>query len=237
MSTQAIMWTALPNGLSQDKSHLRLSVLVSPRLTCDAATGTLTEFSDFQDWPARVGALTFSVEFVGGPTVSATRVVEPGNPALDSPAWKALFPTTFPVRSYAFDDRSGLAVRSFPTHKVLSFLTNLYQSVAAQRPSQLPTLDQYGFNADVAGVFPLSEIAIYGDPRDGATQAALVQQINGELDQPGTSGKPLRAIPSSFGTPVTDLLQVRLMHQFLSTVPVDPTTGHRPPLPPQTLPD
>ena len=145
MSTQAIMWTALPNGLTQDKTHLRLSVLVSPRLTADAAAGTLAEFPDFQDWPAQVGGLTFSVEFLGGPTVSATPVVEPGNPALDSPAWKALFPTSFPVRSYAFDDRSDLAVRSFPTKKVLSFLTETYQSVAAQSPSQMPSLDQYGF--------------------------------------------------------------------------------------------
>ena len=109
MSTQNIMWTALPNGLTPDGTRLRLSVLVSPRLTADAATGTLAEFPDFQDWPAQVAGLTFSVEFTGGPTVSATPVVEPGNPALDSPAWKALFPATFPVRSYAFDDRSALA--------------------------------------------------------------------------------------------------------------------------------
>ena len=234
MSTQAIMWTALPNGLSQDKSHLRLSVLVSPRLTCDAATGTLAEFPDLQDWPAQVGGLTFSVEFVGGPTVSATRVVEPGNPALDSPAWKALFPSSFPVRSYAFDDRSNLAVRSFPTQKVLSFLTNLYQTVAVESAQQLPSMDDYGFgrpNGEPKHIVPLNEIAIYG-----RSQAELEREIYDKLQERQPNGKPLRAIPHDWGTAQTDLLQVRQMHQSLSTVPAD-GDGNRQQLPPQTLPD
>ncbi len=231
MSTQNIMWTALPNGLSQDKSHLRLSVLVSPRLTANAATGTLAEFPDFQDWPAHVGGLSFSVEFLGGSTVSATPVVEPGNPALDSPAWKALFPPSFPVRSYAFDDRSPLAVRSFPTKKVLSFLTNLYQTVAEQWPPQMPTLDQYGFG-DAPGIVDLNQILIYG----GGSQAELERVIDDVLYGPQPAGQPLRAVPAAFGTPQSDLFQVRLMHQFLSTVPVD-GDGNRQKLSAQTLPD
>ena len=235
MSTQAIMWTALPNGLTQDKSHLRLSLLVSPRLTCDAATGTLAEFSDFQDWPAQVGGLTFSVEFVGASTVAATRVVEPGNPALDSPAWKALFPTSFPVRSYAFDDRSDLAVRSFPTKKVLSFLTNLYQTIAVESAQQLPSMDDYGFgrpNGEPTGIVPLNEIAIYG-----RSQVELEREIYDKLqERPPSGGKPLRAIPHDWGTARTDLFQVRQMHQSLSTVPVD-GDGNRQKLLAQTLPD
>ncbi len=223
MSTQSIMWTALPNGLTPDGTRLRLSVLVSPRLTADAATGTLAEFPDFEDWPAQVAGLTFSVEFSGGPTLSATPVVEPGNPALDSPAWKALFPATFPVRSYAFDDRSALAVRSFPTKKVLSFLTNLYQSVAVQSAQERPTVEQYGLT-DYPGVFPLDQIAIYGDE-----QAGLEREIDATLGE-------YHAIPPSFGSAATDFLQVRLMHQFLSTVPID-ANGHRQKLPAQTLPD
>ncbi len=223
MSTQSIMWTALPNGLTPDGTHLRLSVLVSPRLTADAATGTLAEFPDFEDWPAQVAGLALSVEFSGGPTLSATPVVEPGNPALDSPAWKALFPATFPVRSYAFDDRSALAVRSFPTKKVLSFLTNLYQSVAVQSAQERPTVEQYGLT-DYPGVFPLDQIAIYGDEQIG-----LEREIDATLGE-------YHAIPPSFGSAATDFLQVRLMHQSLSTVPVD-ADGHRQKLPAQTLPD
>jgi hypothetical protein len=139
MSIQNTMWTALPNGLTPAGDRLRLSVLVSPRLTANAATGTLAEFPSFEDWPAIVAGLSFTVEFLGGPSVAATRVVEPGKPALDSPAWNALFPSTFPVNSYAFDDRSGVPVRSFPTKKVLSFLANAYPSRPAS-PTKTPMI-------------------------------------------------------------------------------------------------
>src|SRR5215469_17109451 len=224
MSIQNIMWTALPNGLNAAHDHLRLSVLVSPRLTANAATGTLAEFPDFEDWPATVAGLNFTVEFLAGPTVAGTRVIEPGNPALDSAAWKALFPNTFPVISYQFDDRSGLAVRSFPTRKVLSFLSNTYQTVAVQSSQQMPTLAQYGFGDTATGIVPLNQIAIYSDQQPG-----LEQHIDELLSR-------LKAIPSNFGTPTTDFLQVRLMHQFLSKVTFD-AQGNREKLPPQTLPD
>jgi hypothetical protein len=217
------MWTTLPNGLTQARDRLRLSVLVSPRLTANAATGTLAEFPNFLDWPATVAGLSFTVEFLSGPSVAAKPVVEPGNPALDSPAWKALFPGTFPVNSYAFDDRSGLAVRSFPTKKLLSFLTNAYQTVAVQSPQQMPTLEQWGFAEGAPGIVPLSQIAIYG-----GEQPELEKGINGMLAE-------FHAVPSNFGTPKTDFLQARLMHQFLSKVTFD-ANGHRNKLPPQALP-
>ena len=67
MSTQNIMWTSLPNGLTVAGDKLRLSVLVSPRLTANAAAGTLGEFPDFLDWPAKVAGVSFNVEFQGGP--------------------------------------------------------------------------------------------------------------------------------------------------------------------------
>ena len=224
MSTQNTMWTALPNGLTAAHDRLRLSVLVSPRLTANAATGTLAEFPDFEDWPATVAGLNFTVEFLAGPTVAATRVIEPGNPALDSPAWKALFPNTFPIISYQFDDRSGLAVRSFPTRKVLSFLSNTYQTVAVQSFQQMPTIAQYGIGVTFPGIVPLDQIAIYSDEQPG-----LEKDIDSLLGD-------LKAIPANFGTPKTDFLQVRLMHQFLSKVTFD-ANGNREKLPPQKLPD
>ena len=163
-------------------------MLVSPRLTCDAAAGTLAEFSDFLDWPAQVGGLTFTVEFDGGPTVAATRVTEPGFPALDSPAWKALFPTSFPVQSYAFDDRSNLAVRSFPTKKVLSFVTETYKTVAAQSPSQMPTLHELGFGRE-GGLVALDEIAIYGDEQAGL-ERGIDDTLYGKEKQAAAASNP-----------------------------------------------
>jgi hypothetical protein len=226
MSTRDIMWTALPNGLTENGDRLRLSVLVSPRLTANAAVGTLGEFPDFLDWPGKVPGITFTVEVQGGPTVAATPVTEPGNPALDSAAWKALFNAQFPVNSYAFDDRSGLPVRSFPTKKVLGFLTNVYQTIAVQSPQQTPTLAQLGFSpAGGGGLVPLNQIAIYSDQQPGL-EANLDRMLNGEL----------HAVPANFGTPQTDFLQVRLMHQPLSKVEFD-ADGNRVKLPPQKPPD
>ena len=66
-----------------------------------------------------------------------------------------------------FDDRSGLAVRSFPTRKVLSFLSNTYQTVAVQSRQQMPTIAQYGIGDDDPGIVPLDQIAIYSDEQPG----------------------------------------------------------------------
>jgi hypothetical protein len=209
MSTQNIMWTALPNGLTPAGDRLRLSVLVSPRLV--STTGTLADFPEFLDWPATVGHLKFQVEFQGGPTASATPVTEPGNPPLDSATWKALFHATTPVNSYNFDDRSGLHVRSFPTKKVLSFLTDAYQTIAVQTPQRKPTLEQLGFANTGQGLVPFNQIAIYSDE-----QAGLEENINRELNSVDPAGRKLNAVPSTFGTPKTDFLQLRLTHQFLS---------------------
>jgi len=224
MSTQNVMWTALPNGFTAADNRLRLSVLVSPRLVANTAVGTLAEFPDFLNWPATAGGLSFTVEFLGGPTVPATPVTLPGNPALDSPGWLALFDSKFPVNSYIFDDRSDLPVRSFPTKKVLSFLTNAYQTIAVQSAQQKPSLDQLGFSNNGPGIVPFDQIAIYSDQ-----QAGLEERIDVLLSR-------LKAVPANFGTPQMDFLQVRLMHRFLSKVVLD-ANGNQVPLPPQQLPD
>ena len=230
MSKQKIMWTALPNGLTRAGNRLRLSVLVSPRLV--SSTGTLADFPALLDWPTTVSGLTFRVEFQGGPTATASPVTEPGNPALDSAAWKALFNAATPVISYAFDDRSDLHVRSFPTKKVLSFLTNAYQTIAVQTPQRKPTLAQLGFVDGAKGLIPLDQIAIYSDQ-----QAGLEQDIDDVMDTLDRLGRPLNAVPSTFGTPQTDFLQVRLTHQFLSQYKPYPKGGNAIPLQPQKLPD
>jgi len=230
MSTQNIMWTALPNGLTAAGDRLRLSVLVSPRLVTNTSVGTLAEFPEFLNWPEMVSGLSFTVEFQGGPTVTANPVTEPGNPALDSAAWTALFDRTIPVNSYVFDDRSDLAVRSFPTKKVLSFLTSVYQTIAVQSAQEKPGLAQLGFGDNGPGLVPLNQIAIYSDQ-----QAGLEERIDVLLSR-------VKAVPANFGTPQTDFLQVRLMHQFLSRYVPYPKEerkkgGNTIPLPQQQLPD
>ena len=224
MSIQNIMWTALPNGINTAGDRLLLSVLVSPRLVTNAAIGSLAEFPDFLDWPATVAGLKFTVEFQGGPSVAAAPVTEPGFPALDPPAWQALFHKDIPVASYGFDDRSDLPVRSFPTRRVFSFLASTYQTIATRSAMQMPSLADLGFNPFRPGLVSLDSIAISAEAQQG-----LEREIDDLL-------KEFKAVPSNFGTPQTDFLQLRLMHQPLSKVVLGP--DHHPlPLPAQQLPE
>lgn len=143
MPNEDIVWTVLPNGVSADGKRLRLSIVVSPRMTGVDTVGD----SVFHDWPARtLDALTFRVQFKGGPTVTATPPAETAGPSADSGAWSALFPGDFPVNPYTFTDLSHKSVRSFPTRKVVAYLTKLYQDVAVNSPEKMPSPKNYGFD-------------------------------------------------------------------------------------------
>ena len=64
--TQQLIWTPLPNGSTVDRKHLRLSVLVSPRLVTDGgADEPLKQFPDFLNWAHRVSRTKFVVHFAG----------------------------------------------------------------------------------------------------------------------------------------------------------------------------
>ena len=153
MSTQNIMWTALPNGLNAAGDRLKLSVLVSPRLiTNSGASGTLAEFPDFIDWPATVAKLRFEVEIQGGATFPATPVTEPSFPGLDSLAWKALFTPSSPVVTFAFEDKSPLFVRSYPTKNVLAFVEQQYRAFAVAAADHKPSLSELGSTSQGARV-------------------------------------------------------------------------------------
>ena len=52
MAKQSLIWTALPNGYSDDGASLRVSVLLSPRLDAEADAEVLKSFfPDWEDWP------------------------------------------------------------------------------------------------------------------------------------------------------------------------------------------
>ncbi len=225
MSTRNIMWTALPNGLTADGKHLIVSVLVSPRLVTDnGVDGTLKQFGDFIDWPKTVGGLKFKVEIQGGPSFTAAPTVEPGNPALDSAAWRALFGGDSYVKSYAFDDRANAKVRSFPTKQILSFIKSQYQAFAVQTPDQKPSLRQLGLDPAAGGIGNFGQIAIISDEEE-----SIRKRIDSVLDN-------YQAIPPGFGSPMMDFYQVRIMHDALSKQVRNPDGTLRP-LPPQKRPE
>jgi hypothetical protein len=227
MSVQQIMWTALPNGLNANGDHLKISVLVSPRLTTNSGvSGTLDEFPDFLDWPATVAALRFRVEFQGGPSFTSPPIKPPA-PGFDSAAWKALFPPSSPVVSFAFEDKSGLAVRSYPTKNILAFVEEQYRAFAVAAGDHKPALSELGFDVQgPRGPGRIHQLAIGNKQVQDRLDFLLDAQLKHD-----------RAVPPGPLNPQLDFYQVRVMHQPLSKEVRDPVTKHREPLPPQTPPD
>lgn len=86
MSTQTIVWVALPGGLSAESAKQpRLSVFVSPRLQPDGE-GVLSAF-DFVDWPARLMSRGVRFEVRCGSTRVRAAVVSETR----SDLWAGLF--------------------------------------------------------------------------------------------------------------------------------------------------
>lgn len=132
MPNQTIVWTVLPNGVSQANADrvLHLSIVVAPRLTAAASEGDqLRLWAIMADWTNHVGNATFKVTF-GATTVDAKRVGETLEPEL----WRALFkPDTF-VRPHVLDNYSGRRIISYPARRVYRAVKRLYQEAGTQAP-------------------------------------------------------------------------------------------------------
>ena len=132
-SEQKLQWVAVPGGVLPD-GRLTVTAMMSPRLRTDEGI-TLAVFPDLLDWPATVGAATWTVDADG--TSLPAEVV---SPAPESDLWAALFPPETPVRPWEFPD---LADRPMVTYDVLAVqaqLRHLYAATAAVSPDALPSL-------------------------------------------------------------------------------------------------
>jgi hypothetical protein len=143
MAKETLLWTALPNGYTDDGKSLRISILLSPRLEPDFDP-YLGRFPDFIDWPATLATSRIALRF-GGKAVT----VGDGNAEIDdsiglpdSDVWKALFPdpTKMFVRGFAFRDLSKHGVLSYAAADMHDMVRNLYGRLAASAGDQLPTV-------------------------------------------------------------------------------------------------
>ncbi len=140
MAKQKIVWTVLPYGFVPDGPHagcLRLSVVVSPRLTPQAANEQqLGAFPEFVNWPKALADVKFTVEF-GGNKIPAALTSKP-DPAL----WDDVFPASTFVDGFKFTDMRSVNLRSFAVRNVLKFVRQKYEQLAttsgADRPRLLP---------------------------------------------------------------------------------------------------
>src|SRR5690242_10773523 len=133
MRSQRVMFTALPNGVINGGSTLRLTVYVSPRLVTDEGT-TLALFPDFVDWPGR--HVTFKVRTGAQPLVTPT--VTSAAPRSD--VWAKLFPPTSPVRPYAYPSLANRRVRSYPASNVRAWIRDFYVWLASNHATEFPTV-------------------------------------------------------------------------------------------------
>ena len=142
MRTQAIVWTALPNGIARP-GHVRLSVFVAPQLQTDqgGASPSLELFPDFANWPATLQgqqpAFSFDVVFGSSPPVQ----VAPDLSGLSAADWRAAFdPSVTGVTSYQFEDFSGTPIHSFDARGVEQYVSTLYGRLGAASALQPPVV-------------------------------------------------------------------------------------------------
>ena len=134
--TQRLLWTALPNGWSEDGRRLRLSVMLSPRLVVSPGPNdVLAAFPDVLALPALVRDARFELDLAGN-VVTADRVSEP-----DNAVYAKLFTARTSVLSREVEDRRGTDVVSFPVAQVGKDLAGIYGELASEADGELPLLD------------------------------------------------------------------------------------------------
>jgi hypothetical protein len=192
MAKQSILWTALPNGYSDDHQSLRVSLLVSPRLEPDLEP-QLKSFPDFVDWPATVAQSRFVLHFDGQPEVSVggqdfigpTRIDDRlGLP--DSDVWTKLFPATTFVRGFQFRDLTSHSVLSYPAAELGALVRDLYSNLAAGALDQLPTAST--FLSDAGWTKLLTAIARNDErftniAQDKAGRLTAIRDVRKQFDQ------------------------------------------------------
>jgi hypothetical protein len=132
-NTQLIIFTAVPQNLVFDPDTIKVSVLVSPRLSGDDHLGS---YGDWLNWTQRRldGGLKLTFE-CGGNTLT----VDADTSGLRADLWKALFNPRTLVNPFEFDDYSDRFVSSYGVRTAMGLLKATYQSIGVE--FALPTVD------------------------------------------------------------------------------------------------
>jgi hypothetical protein len=200
---QRIIWTPLPDPSRSSASHLRINLLVTPRLELDADGGgdTLARFPAWEHWPRVAAASRY--RFRLGSYSAFLR------PAWDEAAvnqalelWRALFGPATPVRTRQFEDFRGKLVLSYPLATLAASIDSLYAQVALGSPEQLPTAGELGVILGQAFGRPSGRKAP-GPDQDPGGKAFV------EL------GRRLAAEPGSKFSPAEAMQQLQFYHRPL----------------------
>lgn len=151
MAKQTLIWTCLPNGMTDDEKHLRVSVMVSPKLDADGGLEELAGFPEWLDWPRTLNDAVF-VFYADGQVVGKTMVRDVAGATRhdstlgipDSNVWRALFRKDFYVESYNVQrDVSDLLdskILSYSATDVHDLVKEMYVDLAARCNEHLPRI-------------------------------------------------------------------------------------------------
>lgn len=147
MKQQTLIWTALPNGIADDKA--RLSVMLSPRLENSSpdpdGKTPLSDFPDFANWPATVKQIQF-VAYVSGVPVQ----IEPEF-TLNERLWDWIFTPGVYVLNHKFTDLKDHKLRTIPLRETLNYLKDVYLDWAEAGAGAPPDFDEV-IGTDLRGV-------------------------------------------------------------------------------------
>ena len=138
MAQQLLVWTVLPFGRIRGGEHhgrYRVSIVVSPRLTPDAADEqTLEAFREWLNWPDALDRVKLGLR-IGSSESALIPISRP-----DTDLWKRLFDDKTPVAGFVYKDMSTVNLHSYPVRNVLAFARKNYAQLAVQSASTHPTL-------------------------------------------------------------------------------------------------
>ncbi|MFL6100303.1 MAG: hypothetical protein ACJ71T_10150 [Actinomycetales bacterium] len=132
-TSQRIIVTPVPAGLQLNPETIRVSIVISPRLSGEDRLGP---YDEWLHWTARRQGLGLSVTFE---CAGHTLTVAPDTSQLRPTRWDALFDEDTYVRPYQFDDYSESFVPSYSTRTAVGLLKSTYQEAGIQ--FALPPLD------------------------------------------------------------------------------------------------
>ncbi|MGZ8802416.1 MAG: hypothetical protein ACXWZL_07365, partial [Mycobacterium sp.] len=169
-TSQRIIVTPVPAGLQLNPQAIRVSVVISPRLSGEERLGP---YAEWLRWTARrqTRGLTLTFECAGH-----TLVVIPDTSQLRPTRWDALFDEDTYVRPYQFDDYSQGFVPSYSTRSALGLLKATYQEAGIQ--FALPPVDGDARERTALQRSRFRDlIQSYGVPWDAKSGARLREQL------------------------------------------------------------
>ncbi|OIJ63625.1 hypothetical protein [Streptomyces mangrovisoli] len=208
---QHINWTVLPAGLSDDGTQVRVSVFIAPRLQPENGAGTLADFPDFVDWPARLEDATFVFAAGEDGTGAApprqldpfTDSLRPQSPSFDGELWTSLFHEDTPLQPFSFAAPGEREMRTYSAGQVSAYTKQVYGRAALRSPeTPPPTRQALGLPSTASGD------VLHGHPQlgggaphsGGAGADAPGPQDGGEVPSELAGLNAFHSVPEPSGT-------------------------------------